>query len=167
MERAPMSSLTMSMRWLPRRWIEASIAALVLLAAAGAARAQDISVPIDMAAPLRLPAPAEGVAIGNPTIAGVTVQSERLLFVTGRAYGTTNLVVIGPGGRTIFTGRITVTPDETGMVTVTRGLETQRLACSPVCRPRPDIGDSQQSFAAVDEQMTRRSTAASTQTSGR
>jgi Flp pilus assembly secretin CpaC len=156
-----MASLTMSMHWLPRRWIEASIAAVVLLAAAaGAARAHDIVVPIDMAAPVRLSAPAEGIAIGNPAIAGVTVQNDRLLFVTGRSYGTTNLVVIGAGGRTLFNGRITVAPDETGLITVTRGMETQRLACSPVCRPRPDIGDAQQSFTTANEQMSTRASAA-------
>jgi Flp pilus assembly secretin CpaC len=159
--------LATSMRLLPRRWVEASIAALALVAAAGAARAEDIVVPIDMAAPVRLAAPAEGIAVGNPAIVGISVQNERLLFVTGRAYGSTNLVVIGPGGRTLFSGRVMVTPDETDQVTVTRGVTTERLSCSPICRPRPDIGDAQQSFATVDEQMTRRSTAAQAQSQNR
>src|SRR5262249_54024925 len=122
-----MSSVA-SFSFLPRRLIEASIAAIALVAAAaGAARPEDIVVPIDMAAPVRLSAPAEGVAIGNPAIAGVSVQSDRLLFVTGRAYGTTNLVIVGPGGRTLFNGRVTVMPDESGQVTVTRGTDTMRL----------------------------------------
>jgi Flp pilus assembly secretin CpaC len=158
-----MLSLSLPMHWTLRRWIEISIAALALFAAATAARAQDISVPIDMAAPVRLSGPAEGVAIGNPTIAGVSVQNDRLLFVTGRAYGTTNLVVVGAGGRTLFNGRVTVTPDESGMVTVTRGTDMQRLACAPVCRPHPDIGDATGAFTAVDEQMQRRSAAAQNQ----
>ena len=146
-----------------RRWIAAAAAAS-LMAIAGGASAEDIQVPLDMAAPVRLSAPAEGIAVGNPSIIGVSVQNERLIFVTGRSYGNTNLVIVGRGGRTLFNGRVTVTPDETGQVTVTRGVATERLSCNPICRPRPDIGDSTTSFAAVDEQVNRRATAA--QTSG-
>ncbi|MGE0045122.1 MAG: pilus assembly protein N-terminal domain-containing protein [Hyphomonadaceae bacterium] len=133
-----------------------ALASVALLAMAGAAAAHDISVPIDQAAPVRLMAPAEGVAIGNPSIAGVSVQNSQLLFITGRSYGTTNLVVIGANGRTLFSGRVTVTPDESGVVTVQRGMETARLTCSPVCRPRPDIGDTTTAFNAVNEQITAR-----------
>ena len=43
--------------------------------------------------------------------------------------------------------------DETGAVIVTRGTDTARLECAPVCRPRPDIGDSAAS-TAVNEQIT-------------
>lgn len=115
--------------------------ALAALFFAGAAYAQDIRVALDAAAPVRLAAPAQGVAIGNPAIAGVTVQNERLLFVTGRAYGSTNLVVVAGDGRVIYSGRVTVTPDEEGAVLVTRGLSTERLECTPTCRPRPDVGE--------------------------
>lgn len=127
--------------------IGGAVAALLL---AGAAHAQDIRVALDAAAPVRLAAPAQGVAIGNPAIAGVSVQNERLLFVTGRAYGSTNLVVVAGDGRVIYSGRVTVTPDEEGAVIVTRGpnptqvnsrVEVERLECSPVCRPRPDVGE--------------------------
>jgi Flp pilus assembly secretin CpaC len=150
-----MPNLALSLGWMPRRWIEASIAAIALLAAAaGAARAQDITVALDMATPVRLAAPAEGVAVGNPTIAGVSLQNDRLLFVTGRAYGATNLVVVGAGGRTILSGRITVTPDETNQIVVVRGMETQRLACTPICRPQPDIGDP--AFETVQQHQIQR-----------
>lgn len=124
--------------------------ALAALMFAGAAYAQDIRVALDAAAPVRLAAPAQGVAIGNPAIAGVSVQNERLLFVTGRAYGSTNLVVVSGDGRVIYSGRVTVTPDEEGAVMITRGpnplrqdsrVETERLECSPICRPRPDVGE--------------------------
>ncbi len=121
---------------------------------AAAAHAHDIRVSLDQAEPLRLSAPAQGVAIGNPAIAGVTVQNERLLFVTGRQYGTTNLVVVGGDGRVIYTGLVRVTPDESGAVMMTRGApveggaapvgaraQTERLECTPVCRTRPDVGE--------------------------
>ena len=114
----------------------------------------DIRVTLDAATPLRLAQPAQGVAVGNPSIAGVSIQNDRLLFVTGRSYGSTNLVVVAADGRVIYNGRITVAPDESGAVILTRGADTTRLSCTPLCRPRPDIGDGATSFTAASEQIT-------------
>jgi Flp pilus assembly secretin CpaC len=124
--------------------------------AAAPAPQQGLTVQLDMAAPIRLPADAAGVVIGNPSIAGVSVQSNRLLFVTGRSYGTTSLTVVDANGATIYHGRITVVPDETGAVMVTRGTETQRLSCNPICRPQPDIGDSEEAFSDAASQISAR-----------
>ncbi|MBY0566184.1 MAG: pilus assembly protein N-terminal domain-containing protein [Hyphomonadaceae bacterium] len=127
------------------RFVVAAVAAASMFVAAGAAHARDIRVALDQAFPIRLSEPAEGVAIGNPQIAGVSVQNDRFLFVTGRSYGSTNLVVVGENGRVLYSGRIVVTPDETDVVMVTRGNDTARLECTPLCRPRPDIGDGESS----------------------
>lgn len=122
----------------------------------------DIRVPLDQAVAVTLGAPAGGVAVGNPGIAGVSVQNERMLFITGRSYGSTNLLVVDGNGHTLYSGRVTVTTDETDAVMVTRGTQTARLECTPNCRPRPDIGDSTDSFSAANGQITTHaSTAAS------
>jgi Flp pilus assembly secretin CpaC len=139
------------------RPLAAAAAALFLFAAPASAR--DIRVSLDQAFPVRLSEPAEGVAIGNPSIAGVTVQNDMFLFVTGRSYGSTNLVVVGQNGRVLYSGRVVVTPDETDVVMVTRGVETARLECTPLCRPRPDIGDGE-SAATISEQINNRASAA-------
>jgi Flp pilus assembly secretin CpaC len=118
-------------------------AAAVVVVASEPAYARDIRVALDQAFPIRLAEPAEGVAVGNPSIAGVSVQNDRFLFVTGRSYGSTNLVVVGAGGRILYSGRVVVTPDETDVVIVTRAGDTARLECTPLCRPRPDIGDGE------------------------
>lgn len=133
--------------------------AAALVAAAEPAFARDIRVALDQAFPVRLSEAAEGVAVGNPSIAGVSVQNDRFLFVTGRSYGSTNLVVVGAGGRVLYSGRVVVAPDETDVVMVTRGGATARLECTPLCRPRPDIGDGEDS-AAVNEQIAGRASAA-------
>lgn len=135
------------------RLIVAAVAAACMLASPASAR--DIRVALDQAFPIRLAEPAEGVAVGNPSIAGVSIQNDRFLFVTGRSYGSTNLVVVGQNGRVLYSGRIVVSPDETDVVMVTRGVETARLECTPLCRPRPDIGDGQAS-TAVNDQITSR-----------
>jgi Flp pilus assembly secretin CpaC len=135
------------------RLFVAALAAACMLA--GPASARDIRVALDQAFPIRLAEPAEGVAVGNPSIAGVSVQNDQFLFVTGRSYGSTNLVVVGENGRVLYSGRIVVSPDETDVVMVTRGVETARLECTPLCRPRPDIGDGEAS-TAVNEQIQSR-----------
>lgn len=139
------------------RPLVAAAAALFMFAAPASAR--DIRVALDQAFPIRLSESAEGVAIGNPSIAGVTVQNDQFLFVTGRSYGSTNLVVVGQNGRVLYSGRVVVTPDETDVVMVQRGSEVARLECTPLCRPRPDIGDSEAS-SAVNDQITSRAATA-------
>jgi len=137
------------------RFVMAAVSAAAVFVSAGAAHARDIRVALDQAFPIRLSEPAEGVAVGNPAIAGVSVQNDRFLFVTGRSYGATNLVVVGENGRVLYSGRVVVTPDETDVVMVTRGGETARLECTPLCRPRPDIGDGEAS-QQVAQQITGR-----------
>jgi Flp pilus assembly secretin CpaC len=137
----------------------AAAAAACVLAASGAS-AREIRVALDQAFPIRLAESAEGVAIGNPSIAGVSVQNDRFLFVTGRSYGSTNLVVVGANGRVLYSGRVVVTPDETDVVMITRGGETARLECTPLCRPRPDIGDGEESQSVNEQITTRAATAA-------
>lgn len=145
------------------RWLKAAalVAAVLCVFIAGPASAREIRVALDQAFPIRLTETAEGVAIGNPTIAGVSVQNDRFLFVTGRSYGSTNLVIVGAGGRVLYSGRVTVVPDETDVVMVTRAGETARLECTPLCRPRPDIGDGAASAEAIQQIAGRASAAGS------
>jgi len=135
------------------------LAACALAAAVisvGPAAAREIRVALDQAFPIRLTEAAAGVAIGNPAIAAVTVQNDRFLFVTGRSYGATNLVVVGANDRILYSGRVVVMPDETDVVMVTRGSDTARLECTPLCRPRPDIGDGEEVHNAISGQISAR-----------
>jgi Flp pilus assembly secretin CpaC len=109
-------------------------------AAVSNAHAGDIRISLDQAFPIRLGSPAAGVAVGNPNVAGVSVQDDHLLFVTGKAYGTTNLVIVGENGRMLYSGRIIVGADEDGGVMVVRGTQVERLTCSPICREHSDVG---------------------------
>jgi Flp pilus assembly secretin CpaC len=131
-------------------------------ATAGAATGAELRVGLDQARPLQLPAGASGVVIGNPSIAGVTVQTDRLLFITGRSYGSTNLIVVGTNGRQLYQGRITVVADETNALMLNKGGWVSRYDCTPVCRRRPDISEDPQAFSQTTTQIqTRQSMAAS------
>lgn len=134
------------------------LATLAAAAFAGAAHAQDIRVALDQSFPVRLANSASGVAIGNPAIAGVSMQNDHFFFVTGRSYGTTNLTVVDANNRVMFSGRVVVVPDESNVVRVTRGTDTASLTCTPACRPAPEIGDA--TFDTVAQQTTSHASAA-------
>jgi len=134
------------------------LAALAATLIAGVAQAQDIRVALDQSFPIRLANSASGVAIGNPSIAGVSMQNDRLFFVTGRSYGTTNLTVVDANNHVMFSGRVVVVPDESNVVRVTRGTETASLTCTPACRPAPEIGDA--TFDAMSQQANTHASAA-------
>ena len=140
------------------------LAVLAMMVFTSVAKADDIRVAIDQSFPVRLANSASGVAIGNPAIAGVSMQNDHFFFVTGRSYGTTNLTVIDANNRIMFSGRVVVVPDETNTVRVMRNNETASLVCTPTCRPAPNIGDG--TFDAVNQQATAHASAASSGASG-
>ncbi|MBU6373402.1 MAG: pilus assembly protein N-terminal domain-containing protein [Alphaproteobacteria bacterium] len=129
-------------------------------AAAPATAMPEFRIAIDQARAVASPGPVRGVVIGNPSIAGVTVQNERLVFVTGRSYGSTNLILIGDRGP-IFQGRITVVSDESNAVIVTKGAWSVRYDCTPECKRRPDPSDEPSAFSSTMGAITARAGAAS------
>ena len=135
-------------------------AVLMAVAVSGVAQAGEVQVALDQSRPIVLSGSATGVVVGNPTVAAVSVQNDRLLFVTGRSYGSTNLIVVGANGRPIYEARVTVIPDENNVVMVTRGTATARLDCNPLCRRRPDISDDQAAFSQTTQQISQRAGAA-------
>lgn len=112
-----------------------SLAALPAFAETGGEIDARLSVAVNESRAVTLPGPVAGVAVGNPEIAGVTVQSDKLLFVTGKAHGVTNLVAVDAAGRTVFESKLMVTPNAVSTVTVTRGQTTASYECNPTCGP--------------------------------
>ncbi len=106
------------------------------------AGAADINVDIDHAELIRLDKPGAEVIIGNPTIADVSVQSGRLLIITGKSIGLTNLIVLDGSGESIFQKKVHVGSDEKNLVTVSRGKSRESYSCSPNCSPALIPGDT-------------------------
>jgi hypothetical protein len=108
-------------------------AALLLgLAIAGPASAQ-LVVPIDHSTRLAVNGAAASVVVGNPQVADVTVVDSHTLFVSGRGYGETDVVVLDRAGRTIYSGDVIVAAGGSGRVSVYRGADRTDLACAPNC----------------------------------
>ncbi|MGE0230355.1 MAG: pilus assembly protein N-terminal domain-containing protein [Flavobacteriaceae bacterium] len=133
----------------------ASLAVAGMLSVAQA-RADALVVSVDRATIMRLDQPAATIVIGNPAIADASVQNREMLIVTGKSYGSTNLIVLDNQGQVISESTIYVQGVQDGTVTVQRGMEKVSLACTPNCERTLAIGDNQEAFAAVGNQMQTR-----------
>jgi hypothetical protein len=114
----------------------------------------DFVVLIDQASLLRLERPAAQIVVGNPSIADVSVQSGKVLVVTGKSFGETNLIAIDAEGKVIVDRLLIVQEPRTGFVTLYRGTARQTLHCAPYCAPHLVIGDAPDNFGSVSSQIT-------------
>jgi Flp pilus assembly secretin CpaC len=146
-----------------RQFVISGIARLALATAAVAvvcvpAMAQDgvINVVLDRALVVQVDQPADTVIIGNPMIADATVRDNRTLIVTGRSFGTTNLIILDKDGRTIVDNLVTVSAADDNLVTVYSRPGRQTYSCTPVCAPTIAIGDDASTFGGRRDQISGR-----------
>ena len=89
--------------------LKAAFAGAAALSLSSAAFADQIFVEASKSIPVRINGAASSIVIGNKNIADVAVHNENLLFVTGKSYGTTNLLVFDKAGREIYSSDVLVT----------------------------------------------------------
>jgi Pilus formation protein N terminal region len=107
-----------------------------------------LGVVLDQAALLKLPEKVATIVIGNPAIADVAVQSGGLLVVTGKGYGSTNLIALDRAGVVLLERSIVVRGPKSGTIAVYRGAERETYSCTPDCERRITLGDSAGYFGA-------------------
>ncbi|WP_405049446.1 pilus assembly protein N-terminal domain-containing protein [Rhizobium sp. BIGb0125] len=107
----------------------------ILLPMAGIATSDDdmLRVSMNHARVLRLDRPVSKVIVGNAKVADATVSDAHTIVLTGRSYGTTNLVLLDADGNAIVDERILVSIDEGNTVRVFRQTERTVLSCTPNC----------------------------------
>lgn len=137
------------------------MAGIILLAASGLSQAaQDgrdqIEVTLDQAKLVKLPAGAETIVIGNPSIADVSVQRNGVMVITGRSTGRTNFIALDSGGNIISESMVAVTIPTLGRVVVQRGLDRASYDCAPLCSPAVSLGDDEKHFGRTVDQASRR-----------
>ena len=118
-----------------------------------AAHAAHVTVEAGKAKAIKLSTDAESVIIGNPNIADVAVHDGKLLFVTGKSFGTTNLMIFDAQGNTLHSSDVVVTANTTTWVSVKRAGENYTYDCSPACRPTLSAGDNALHYENVGEQL--------------
>lgn len=89
---------------------------------------------------LKLDRPVSKVIVGNAEVADATVADAKTIVLTGRAYGTTNLVLLDADGNAIVDERILVSIDESSTVRVFKSTERTVLSCTPNCEEHAQTG---------------------------
>lgn len=110
-----------------------AITAALACLAAGAATANDLTVAKDQSKVVQFASPASTIVVGNPEIADVTMQDGDTAFVTGKGFGTTNIIAMDSNGRQIASFRVAVTGAGDRTVTLMRGGQRVTLSCAPRC----------------------------------
>jgi len=98
-----------------------------------AASDEMLTVFMNQARVLKLDRAVSKVIVGNSDVADATVADARTIVLTGRSFGTTNLVILDTDGNAIVDERILVSIDEGNTVRVFRQRERTVLSCTPNC----------------------------------
>ena len=129
-----------------------TVVAGVMLAAvlAGAAQAETVTVSVDEARIMKLPDNVATIVIGNPLIADATLQSGGVLVLTGKGFGSTNMLALNRSGKIVLDTTVQVTgPTNADLVVVYKGIERESYSCAPECEKRLTLGDSVTYFGSI------------------
>ena len=139
-------------------WI---VAAALAFSVAQPAKASDpIAIFVDEAMIAKLPERVTTIVIGNPLIADVSIQSGGIMVVTGKGYGTTNLLALDRAGNIIMEKPVRVQGTRDNVLIVYRGVERETYSCQPKCERRITLGDGADFFNSTLGQSGARATQA-------
>lgn len=112
-----------------------AFACVLALVVAHTAKAEDdmMRVFLNHAKVLKLDRPVSKVIVGNAKVADATVADSRTIVLTGKAFGTTNLVLLDAEGNALLDERILVSIDEGNTVRMFRQTDRTVLSCTPSC----------------------------------
>ena len=120
-----------------------------------------VTVIVDNAKVIRLPEKTQTVVVGNPFIAEVTPQKNGVLILTGKSFGSTNLIALDSAGALIAETMIRVEASREATITVQRGMDRESLSCTPNCQPSAQLGDAAKYFDPTSGQADKRRALAS------
>ncbi|MEE7458515.1 pilus assembly protein [Methylorubrum populi] len=137
-------------------------AAMAVFALAGPARSNEtvaqgtVSVLVDNAKVIRLPEKTQTVVVGNPMIADITLQKNGVVVLTGKSFGSTNLIALDGKGAMLAESTISVQAPQAAIITVQRGLDRASYSCTPNCQPSVQLGDATKYFEETSKQAEAR-----------
>jgi hypothetical protein len=141
----------------------AAIAVLAAILAAPIASAGEphpddmVDVVVDRSRLIKLPDRVATIVVGNPLIADATLQAGGLMVLTGKGYGTTNVIALDRKGNALLEKIVQVLGPQQDVVVVYKGVNRETYSCAPACNPTITLGDFTQFFAQSLAQTTTRS----------
>ncbi len=133
--------------------IKTGLLASAALCLSATALADQFFVEAGKTKPLRLKSAASSVALGNQNIAEVSVYDRNLLLVSGKTFGTTNILVFDKDGNTVYNADLVVTANQANLVTIKRAGSDFTYNCSPKCKDTIQIGDDSEHFTKTLSQL--------------
>jgi hypothetical protein len=127
----------------------ALIACAMAFGGIASASAETVNIVLDQAHLLKLPERVATLVIGNPAVADGSLQTGGLLVVTGKGYGTTNLIALDARGNALAEYTLNVSAPKEGRLTIYRGVDRETWSCVPNCEHSIMLGDSQAYFDNV------------------
>ncbi|MEM9104522.1 MAG: pilus assembly protein N-terminal domain-containing protein [Pseudomonadota bacterium] len=107
--------------------------AILLPLPASAADEDAITVELDYARIIKLDRAVSRVIVGNSNIADATVSDSQTIILTGKSFGTTNLVILDADGTAIVDERVLVSLEGNNTMQVYRQADRTTLSCTPAC----------------------------------
>ena len=127
--------------WTAARSLAGGLALAVLSTVVAIADTSGIVVSLDRARIVKVPAGTQTLIIGNPLVADVTMlKGNGSMVVSGRSFGTTNLISLDSSGNAIDETTIKVIAGNQSLV-VLRGSAQESYSCNPRCAPTVALGD--------------------------
>ncbi|MFT4074993.1 MAG: pilus assembly protein N-terminal domain-containing protein [Asticcacaulis sp.] len=127
----------------------AALCALSLAVTAGAASAgQRLVVEKNHSTRISLRGAAGSVIVANPEIADVNVIDSRTVYIVGKGYGNSSVIITDQMGRPLFDGEIVVTAAQKGAITVYKGLTPSTMICSNICTSSDGSGSGSNTTTA-------------------
>ncbi|MFC3220592.1 pilus assembly protein N-terminal domain-containing protein [Tianweitania populi] len=129
------------------------LAAMICLGFSAAARADTgLQVVMNQAKIVKVARPIDTIVIGNEAIVDAAVQNDTTIVLTGKGFGSTNVVVLDKEGQAIVDQQVTVSRQDSGSVRVYRRSQMQTLSCTPYCEGAYRNEAEQQSEKALNGQ---------------
>ena len=115
---------------------------------------ETIAVYLDQSRVLKLPERTATLVVGNPLIADISLQTGGVLVLTGKGFGTTNLIALDRNGALLMEHPVQVQGPRENVVAVYRGVDRESYSCTPDCNRRIMLGDTAAYFTANMNQYT-------------
>ena len=126
----------LDMRMMARPIFALTVCTVALTSAIAPANAENpIKVDLDYARIIKLDRPVSRVIVGNAEIADATVSDAQTIILTGKSFGTTNLVILDKDGNAIVDERVLVSLEEHNTLQIYRQVERTVMSCTPACEP--------------------------------
>lgn len=137
---------------LARLTVFALTCAAIAVSAPLARAAEELSVLSDQSQIIKLDKAPGTIVVGNPSIADVTIQGSEL-FVHGRAFGKTNLIILDDSGNVMAQYNVNVNSIDDNAVTVFKasqgGMVQATYTCKVDCESALHVGDDVNTFNNV------------------